>query len=298
MCACSRTNAQALDCAPIAQTLLASSDCDISAARIYCSCANNSTTAPYDPDDSFALVVQLNRFHFDIRRTGRLLPSCSFGAGAVGIYDLESRWEADLRTAFDFMHFHISRAALDKVADDMDARRIAGICCKAHDGVIDPVLLGLSQALAPSLTHPENANRLFLDHVLLAIGAHTAQFYGGMEPRSRAARGGLAPWQLRHLMEFMNANLSGDFKVAELAAECGLSAGHLIRAFRISTGSPPYRWLTQRRVEKAKDLLLTSGLSVAEIANACGFVDQSHFTKVFAKVAGMPPAAWVRSRRN
>ena len=54
-----------------------------------------------------------------------------------------------------------------------------------------------------------------------------------------------------------------------------------------------HRWLLLRRIERAK-ILLRGSRPLAEIAATCGFVDQSHFTKVFARVEGMPPGAWRR----
>jgi AraC-like DNA-binding protein len=74
----------------------------------------------------------------------------------------------------------------------------------------------------------------------------------------------------------------------------GLSAKHFARAFRQSTGVPPHRWLIEKRIERAKALLLGGGLSLAEIALACGFADQSHFTAAFRRGTGITPGAYRR----
>ena len=86
--------------------------------------------------------------------------------------------------------------------------------------------------LLPALSHPDQANRLFVDYVLLAVGAHIAQTYGGMRPVSRLVQGGLAPWQERRAKEMIAANLDG-VPVKELARECGFSTAHFCRAFRL-----------------------------------------------------------------
>jgi AraC-like DNA-binding protein len=73
--------------------------------------------------------------------------------------------------------------------------------------------------------------------------------------------GGLAPWQLRLARDTINANLDGDFSLEQIARECRLSVSHFARAFTRSTGISPHRWLMQRRVEVAKDLMLTTDYS-------------------------------------
>jgi transcriptional regulator GlxA family with amidase domain len=62
-------------------------------------------------------------------------------------------------------------------------------------------------------------------------------------------------------------------------------------------GIPPYRWLTKMRVERAKELLKDPRCELAEIALHCGFVDQSHFTRVFSRSEGYSPGRWRRLHR-
>ncbi len=108
--------------------------------------------------------------------------------------------------------------------------------------------------------------------------------------------GGLAKWQERRAKELIAARLSDKLSVAEVAEACGLSISHFTRAFRKSTGLTPYQWLTERRIERAQGLLMRDvDLSLSEIAVACGFADQSHFTRVFKAVVGTSPGAFRRS---
>lgn len=106
--------------------------------------------------------------------------------------------------------------------------------------------------------------------------------------------GGLAPWQCRRAEAMLRARLGGRVELALLARECRLSARHFSRAFRHSFGTSPYRWLVERRVERARQLLAESVMPIAEIAVASGFADQSHFTRVFSRHVGASPAAWRR----
>jgi transcriptional regulator GlxA family with amidase domain len=159
--------------------------------------------------------------------------------------------------------------------------------------VDDPIIRGLSLSLLPFFEHPEQVSRLFAEHIMLAVGVHAAKTYGEMKP-VRVAHGGLAPWQERRTKEVVDANLDGAVPLKMLADECGLSVGHFSRAFRQSTGMTPHQWLTLRRIETAKSLLRDRRLSVCEVALACGFSDQSHFTRVYTCAMGTSPGAWRR----
>jgi AraC family transcriptional regulator len=92
--------------------------------------------------------------------------------------------------------------------------------------------------------------------------------------------------------------MDDDPSIADLAQECRLSASHFARAFRQATGMPPHQWLTKRRVERAKELLLEGSLDLAQIALVRGFVDQSHLSRIFARSEGYSPGKWRRLRRN
>lgn len=92
----------------------------------------------------------------------------------------------------------------------------------------------------------------------------------------------------------MSASLNEELSLSRLASECGLSSRHFARAFRLSTGIPPHRWLVWQRVERAKELLAKPYLSLVDVASGSGFADQSHFTRVFKALAGVTPGAWQR----
>jgi AraC-like DNA-binding protein len=62
-------------------------------------------------------------------------------------------------------------------------------------------------------------------------------------------------------------------------------------------GVAPHQWLIGKRIERARELLLLGRLDLAEIAIACGFVDQSHFTRVFARHEGCAPGRWRKLNR-
>jgi AraC-like DNA-binding protein len=149
--------------------------------------------------------------------------------------------------------------------------------------------------MLPALSHPDQANQLFVDHVLMAFGKHVAQTYGGMRPLVLPVRGGLAPWQERRAKEILSANLDGRVSLKDVAKECGLSVSHFSRAFRRTMGAAPHNWLLTRRFEVAKQKLRDGRLSLLEVALHRGFTDQSHLTRVFTRTVGVSPGAWRRA---
>ncbi|HYD12766.1 MAG TPA: AraC family transcriptional regulator [Allosphingosinicella sp.] len=118
----------------------------------------------------------------------------------------------------------------------------------------------------------------------------------GQDVRNTAA-GGLAPWQVELTLRRLLNNPCGHFPVVDLARLCGLSRSYFTRAFKISTGTSPHRWLVRERIRRASELLERTDERISAIALGCGFSDQSHLTRMFHAAVGISPAAWRRQRR-
>jgi AraC family transcriptional regulator len=218
--------------------------------------------------------------------------------GQFTILDLNRGVGAHLHSAFNNLHVHIPRSLLNAITDEVDAPRVESLATPTGVAVDDPTIRHIGGILLSAVEAPERTDRLFLDYIAMAFHLHLVTTYGQARPRQAPWRGGLSSSQERRVKEMLLARLSGDISLDELAAACGLSRSHFARAFRTSVGQPPHRWLLARRVDRARDLLLLSGLSLAEIAVASGFANQSHFTAVFTRSVGASPGAWRRSRRT
>lgn len=112
--------------------------------------------------------------------------------------------------------------------------------------------------------------------------------------RDTNSRPSLAPWQVSLATRTMRRNLGSAISISEIASLCRLSLCHFVRAFTNTVGIAPYAWFLQQRIGRAKRLLTETALPLAQIALECGFSDQAHFTKAFAKVSGTTPAKWRR----
>jgi AraC family transcriptional regulator len=108
-------------------------------------------------------------------------------------------------------------------------------------------------------------------------------------------RGGLAPWQQRTVVAYVEDNLAEPISLATLAQLVRLSPYYFCRAFKQSFGMPPHRYHTGQRIERAKTLLAKSAPSVTDIGFTVGFSQTSSFTAAFRKATGLTPTAYHRS---
>jgi AraC family transcriptional regulator len=249
------------------------------------------------PEEAFSFHVPLSApFFSDLWIAGkrRSLPDARLGDAFL--FDLSDNPIVSLDTAFDSLRFYITQVALDEMANEAGIRRVSGLYARKFGGR-DLVMFGLAQALAGAMEQPCDGTAMFSEYIALAFFAHIMRAYGGAPAEERSARGGLASWQLRRAREFISANLSGDPSISQVAKECGLSSSYFARAFKQATGFSPHRWLTKKRTERAKELLQDPGLGLADVAQICGFVDQSHFTHVFSRSEGYSPGRWRRLHR-
>jgi AraC family transcriptional regulator len=108
----------------------------------------------------------------------------------------------------------------------------------------------------------------------------------------RRMRGRLTQLQIRGLHEYIESHLGDVIQTRHLSEVVNLSRFHFCRVFRLSVGASPRKYLLQLRLQRAKVLLQESSSSVSEIAHLCGFVDQSHLTRMFRRRIGTTPARW------
>jgi AraC family transcriptional regulator len=137
-------------------------------------------------------------------------------------------------------------------------------------------------------------SRLFMEGAVASLGVALvrAARHGVAPPH----RGGLAPLPLKRVLELMEAEIAADLSLDVLARVAGVSPTHFCRAFKISTGMPPAKYLSDRKIEFARRLLADRRLSLVEIAFAVGFSGQAQFTTAFRRATGTTPGQWRRER--
>jgi AraC-like DNA-binding protein len=268
----------------------------VTATELRCDHPNFGITASMPRENAYLIALQLRACHdHDLYFDGRIVRPKNYLAGVTSIYDLRHDPVADIRDPYQCIMFHLPRKALDAMTYEAGAPRAGNLRYEPGVSIDDPIVHNLLSSLRPAIAKQEEAHPLFLDRVGLALTAHMAHTYGGVNSNAGIPRGGLAPWQERRVKELMSACLNEEVPLSRLASECGLSVRHFARAFRQSTGISPHRWLLKHRVDCARRLLSNRALSLSDVALSCGFADQSHFTRVFRAMVGVSPGAWRRA---
>lgn len=136
--------------------------------------------------------------------------------------------------------------------------------------------------------------RLFTDSLASALAARLLALQS-RRPQSADKPGRALPaWRLRRVQEYIEAHLDEPLSLMELAAVAGYSASHFKPLFKQATGLPVHRYVLERRVERARVLLLQGELRIGEIAAAAGFSHASHMARCLRRVLGRSPSELTR----
>ncbi|MFF9555755.1 helix-turn-helix domain-containing protein [Streptomyces albus] len=179
---------------------------------------------------------------------------------------------------------HIPRATVDRTAGELGGSapdfeairdRVA-----AGDTLVEQIMRALPAAGGADDLYAESAAAFLVTHLLTLGRDHRVP-----GPERAAVRAGIA---------LMRQRLADPLALAEIAAEAHLSVFHFIRVFRAATGQTPYRYLTRLRIERAQELLTTTDLPLAHIAQRCGFASPGSLSSAFLAHVGVRPSAYRR----
>jgi len=255
---------------------------------------------PVQMEQTDGYMVCYQRVYLPVRQEwvdGKRLANDPVAPGQFMLLDLRRDYRAISPLNVDCLSVFTSHDSLADFHREQGLPAFAGLRVALGATYTDPVMRNLMECLLPGFESPQTTPRLFLDQLMLTMLVHMSSVHASRPIELRSRRGGLAPWQERRVKELLLANLTGNIGLDRLAASCGVSRAHLARSFKASTGRSPMAWLQQQRLERASNLLLTSTLSVSEIAHRCGFADHSHFSKVFTRSYSVSPGEWRRARK-
>lgn len=167
-------------------------------------------------------------------------------------------------------------------------------------GLIDPLVYEAARALERQCLEGEPLGKLFTESISTAIVSYLVGTYAERPPQPASTRGArlgaMSAAQQAHLMRFIDEHLSDNVGLNEMAQLVGYSPAHFLRMFNRTFGTSPHQFVVELRIERAKSLLKGDSQSIADVAAACGFSDQSHFTASFTRRTGVPPGRWRAGR--
>jgi AraC family transcriptional regulator len=156
-------------------------------------------------------------------------------------------------------------------------------------GISDSVIKALCDRIRDEVSAGHPKGRIYVEMLGQALAAHVTRHYANSAPAAPPTQGTLTAHQLRRALEFIREHLAEDLPLASISQASGLSPFHFARRFKQSTGLAPHQFLIHQRVDRARHLLVHSPSTLAEIAQKCGFCDQSHLTNHFRRIVGMTP---------
>lgn len=160
---------------------------------------------------------------------------------------------------------------------------------KTTHEVFDPKLQWLVQELLDEAQRGAPGGALYVQGLSCSLIGRLGAHYGA--PIDAVAVGQLGKAQRQRVIDHIDTYLGNDLSIVALAREVDLSPDHFAQRFKATLGLTPHRYVLQRRLGRAKLLLKTTVMPIAEIALTLGFANQSHFTQVFRAQCGVTPAA-------
>jgi len=138
------------------------------------------------------------------------------------------------------------------------------------------------------------SGRLYVDSLAVSVASRLVSTHSSIARLPAAQNGGLGGRRLKQTLAYIEDHLGDDLSLSRIASVTGVSASHFKTLFRESAGVPVHQYVVQRRIERAKDLLMQGKLSIAEIALATGFSHQSHLARHMQRSVGLSPRAMKR----
>jgi AraC family transcriptional regulator len=161
----------------------------------------------------------------------------------------------------------------------------------------DPTLHHIAMALREGVRSGAALDRMYGEALSTALAVHLLREYSAAVLAPKRQYGGLTRQKLVRAVEYIQDQLEADLTVSGIAQAAGMSPYHFSRLFKESTGQSPHQYVVEARVRKAKQLLTTGKFTISEAAYHVGFVDQSHLTRHFKRVFGLPPKRLLESQK-
>jgi AraC family transcriptional regulator len=227
----------------------------------------------------------------ECRADGRLYqPSVGYGAmmlaPAAGCYQMANLAEMESMSIALDQDF-VARTAYEF----LDAGQVE---LKLTMGTFDPLVYGIGMALKTEMELGAATSGLYIDSLANTLATHLLRQYASRSVVQMASGEPLRRHDFVPVIEYIEASLEQPIELEELAQIAGMSRFHFCRLFKAAIGVTPHQFVIRRRVERAKQLLGKSGLSIAEVAVACGFANQDHLTRYFKREMRVTPGVFRR----
>ena len=156
----------------------------------------------------------------------------------------------------------------------------------------DPLIHAIGLTIKQELISHHVREKLYIESLIATLTLQLLRHHTTSTSIAQNSIGKLDRERLEILTNYINNHLDRDLSLDELATIVKMNKFYLIRSFKRSTGNTLHRYVTNCRIEQAKQLLIDGDRSIVEICHVVGFDSQSHFTKVFHRHVGIPPGIY------
>lgn len=210
----------------------------------------------------------------------------------IQLYPADRSYQVSWSGESEFIHCYIAPQTLAQIAyESVNPDRLE---LMVHFMKPDPLICQIILALKTELENNPLNSRFYAESAATFLAVHLVKHYTTGQPVFQAYTGGLSPYKLRRVIDYIQAYLAEDLSLDAIATEIDMSRFYFCRLFKQSTGITPYQYLIKCRVDRAKVLLMQRKLSIADIALEVGFSNQSNFTKHFKRLVGVTPQKFSR----
>ena len=222
---------------------------------------------------------------------GRKL-SCDARSGAHSFVPAGSAYKWMTEGPIDFAHLYFQPKTIDRFIASSFDRDPRGAVMRECLGESEQLIDSLAATVLLEVARGEGVQQAYLDDVMHLLLFQLLRCYSDAASITMPSQHALAPHRLRAALEFIESHLADPIGVSEIAGAAGMSSFHFSRAFRVSTGTPPYSYLLGRRIAAAKTRLIKPGGSLGAIAGECGFTSASQFSRMFKNATGLNPSSF------
>jgi len=188
-------------------------------------------------------------------------------------------------------HIYLDNAMLCRLASEMQEQVIDEV--RLHDVLSgdDAVVTQLTQLLHHEVATGRAGCALYAEAVSTQLGVHLLRHYADCRLRAPRADDRLSDAQVRRLEDYVDAHLGDSIALEDLARAVGVGSCRLSRLMRATWNTTAYRYVVDRRVARARDLVQRSDLPLKAVAAVTGFADQAHMTRTLRARLGVTPGA-------
>ena len=195
------------------------------------------------------------------------------------------------------LHIYLPSSLFSSNSLGIELDKSVNASLRYQSGFQDPLVVGIAAAIVSELRTQTSAGRLLVETLACSLAARLLQNHVSPSPVRafrRITQGGLDQRRLSRVLEYINANLEGGLTIDHLASITCLSRFHFARAFKAATGRSPHRYVSAKRLDRAKILLAQKDRSLVDIALALSFSSQANFTRAFRQMTGQTPGQFRR----